>query len=137
VKRALLCTPVAALTLLTGATSGNAANGGISANVDSIATVVINANVVNFDFDLYNCPAGSEIVVVDWNATEPDRSDSAATGTSPYGISNGDPVQHLTLSAGASGFLAGEKWVGSGQIACGAVIVPVAGPGTTKSLNGV
>jgi len=137
VKRALLSTPVVALMVLAGATGGNAANSGISADVDSIATVVIDANVVNFDFDLYNCPAGSEIVVVDWNATEPDRSDSAATGTSPYGISNGDPVQHLTLSAGASGFLAGEKWVGSGLIACGTVIVPVAGSGTTKSLNGV
>ena len=123
--------------LLAGATSGNAANSGTSASVDSIATVVVNANVVNFDFDLYNCPAGSEIVVVDWNATEPDRSDSAATGTSPYGISNGDPVQHLTLSAGASGFLAGERWVGSGLIACGTAIVPVSGSGTTKSLNGV
>ena len=136
-KRALLSTPVVALMLLAGATSGNAANSGIAASVDSIATVVVNANVVNFDFDLYNCPAGSEIVVVDWNATEPDRSDSAATGTSPYGISNGEPVQHLTLSAGASGFLAGEKWVGSGLIACGTVVVPVAGSGTTKSLNGV
>jgi hypothetical protein len=137
VKRALLSTPVVALMLMAGATSGNAATGGISANVDSIATVVINANVVNFEFDLYNCPAGSEIVIVDWNATEPDRSDSGATGTSPYGLSNGDPVQHLTLSAGASGFLAGERWVGSGQIACGNVVVSVAGSGMTKSLNGV
>lgn len=136
-KRALLSTAVVALTLLAGTTNGNAASTEISANVDAIATVVINANVVNFDFDLYNCPAGSEIVVVDWNAVEPDRADSGATGTSPYGISNGDPVQHLTLSAGASGFLAGEKWVGSGQIACGTVVVPVAGSGMTKSLNGV
>jgi hypothetical protein len=137
VKRALLSTAVVALALLAGTTNGNAASTEISANVDAIATVVINANVVNFDFDLYNCPAGSEIVVVEWNAVEPDRADSGATGTSPYGISNGDPVQHLTLSAGASGFLAGETWVGSGQIACGTVIVPVAGSGMTKSLNGV
>jgi hypothetical protein len=140
VKRALLGTAVVALALLAGAANGNATNTtgtGISASVDSIATVVVNANIVNFDFDLYNCPAGSEIVVVEWNAAEPGRPDSGATGTSPYGISNGDNVQHLTLSAGASGFLAGEKWVGSGQIACGTVVVPVVGSGTTKSLNGV
>jgi hypothetical protein len=139
VKRALLSTAVVVLTLGAGTTTaGAAANGGaISASVDSVATVVINANVVNFDFDLYNCPAGAEIIVVDWNATEPNRPDAGAAGTTPVGISNGDQVQHLTLSAGASGFLAGEKWVGSGQIACGAVVVPVAGSGTTKSLNGL
>jgi hypothetical protein len=140
VKRALLSTAVIGLTLMVAGTgsAGAAASGGtVSANVDSIATLVISGSVVNFDFDLYNCPAGSEIIIVDWIANEPNRPDAGAAGTTPIGISNGDQVQHLSLSAGASGFLAGERWVGSGQIACGAVVVPVAGAGTTKSLNGV
>jgi hypothetical protein len=138
VKRALLSTAVVALMLVAGTASAGAANGSaVSANVDSIATLVISGSIVNFDFDLYNCPAGSEIVIVDWTASEPDRPDAGAAGTTPIGISNGDQVQHLSLSAGASGFLAGEKWVGSGQIACGAVVVPVAGSGATKSLTGV
>jgi hypothetical protein len=42
----------------------------------------------------------------------------------------------LTLKAGGN-FVAGERWVGSGTVACGAVLIPVAGNGTTKSLNGV
>jgi hypothetical protein len=142
VKRALLSTAVIGLTLMVAGTgtgsAGAAASGGtVSANVDSIATLVISGSIVNFDFDLYNCPAGSEIIIVDWIANEPDRPDAGAAGTTPIGISNGDQVQHLSLSAGASGFLAGERWIGSGQIACGAVVVPVAGSGTTKSLNGV
>jgi hypothetical protein len=140
VKRALLSTAVIGLTLMVAGagSAGAAASGGtVSANVDSIATLVISGSIVNFDFDLYNCPAGSEIIIVDWIASEPNRPDAGAAGTTPIGISNGDQVQHLSLSAGASGFLAGERWIGSGQIACGAVVVPVAGSGTTKSLNGV
>ena len=42
-----------------------------------------------------------------------------------------------TLFAGSSSFLAGERWVGSGLIACGPFMIPVQGSGMTKSLNGV
>ena len=108
-----------------------------SANVESIATVTGSHTVV-FEFDLYNCPAGQPIVITDWSAQEPDRPDSgAATAGVPYGLSNGDSIQHLTLDVDSSSFLAGERWVGSGDVACGAVVIPVAGSGQTKSLNGV
>jgi hypothetical protein len=141
VKRGLLSTAAMALAVLAVAASSQAAGTDpppVTASVDSIATPTVDNLVVNFDFDLYNCPAGSPIVIVDWSAQEPDRADSgAASAGNSYGLSNGDHVQHLSLSAGASGFLAGEKWFGSGQIACGSVVVPVVGSGMTKSLNGV
>jgi hypothetical protein len=107
-----------------------------SANVESIATVSNQITVV-FEFDLYNCPAGSEIIIDEWTANEPSRPDSGAvSGLSDYGLSNGDRVQHLVLQTGASSFLPGEQWVGSGTISCGATIIPVAGAGQTKSVNG-
>ena len=107
-----------------------------SANVESIATVTNQITVV-FEFDLYSCPAGSEIAVVDWTANQPSRPDSGAvSGFQGYGLSNGDPVQHLVLQTGASSFFPGNQWVGSGSIACGATIIPVAGAGQTKSANG-
>jgi hypothetical protein len=46
-------------------------------------------------------------------------------------------VQHLTIEAGASSFLAGERWVGSGTVNCGAIVIPVTGSGQAKSPNGV
>jgi hypothetical protein len=138
VKRGLLTTAVLALALLAATASSQAAGAPVTASVDSIATPTVDNLVVNFDFDLYDCPAGSPIVIVDWTAQEPDRADSgAASAGNAYGLSNGEHVQHLSLSAGASSFLAGEKWVGSGHIACGSTVVPVAGSGMTKSLNGV
>jgi hypothetical protein len=107
-----------------------------SANVESIATVTSQITVV-FEFDLYNCPAGSEIIVDDWMANEPSRPDSgAASGLQDYGLSNGNPIQHLVLEAGASSFLPGEQWVGSGSILCGTTPIPVSGAGQTKSVNG-
>jgi hypothetical protein len=137
-KRVLVCASVAFAALLGATGAGAAGNGsGVSADVDSIATVTGSHTVV-FDFDLYNCPAGEPIVIVDWMATQPNRPDSgAATAGAPYGASNGENVQHLTLDVDSSSFFAGDAWAGSGDIACGTVIVPVAGSGQTKSLNGV
>lgn len=135
-KRAFLVLAGAVLAML-GASANTRAANGISAQVDSVATVVSSVNVV-FQFDLYNCPSGEPIVVVDWQANEPSRPDSAASiALVPFGLSNGTSVQHLTVQAGSGGFLAGEKWVGSGSVACGAVTVPLVGSGQTKSLNGV
>ncbi len=107
-----------------------------SATVGNIATVVT-ANVTNFEFNLYDCPAGDEIVIVDWLAEQPARpGNQAEAALQPYSLSTGEQVQHLTLSA-ASDFIAGERWEGSGTVACGTVLIPVSGSGQTKSLNGV
>ena len=134
--RGLFVVVVAAVAFLGTSTRGGAA-GTVSAQVDPVATVTSNVTVV-FDFDLYNCPPGAEIVIVDWQAKEPARPDSgAAAALFPYGLSNGDPVQHLTLQANSGGFLAGEQWVGSGSIACGAVVIPVEGSGQAKSVTGL
>jgi hypothetical protein len=108
----------------------------VTAKVLSHATVTGAINVV-FSFDLFHCPAGQEIVLVDWQATEPSRADSgAATAGEPFGLSNGDDVQHLTSNENSSSFLAGEHWVGSGHIACGGTVIAVAGSGDTRSING-
>lgn len=138
-KRAALIVLVAVTVLL--AASANAAasgttSGGIYATVDSIATVTGATSVV-FDFDLFNCPAGQQMVVVNWSATEPESSESMATIDGvPYGPSTGENVQHLTAQAGSTAFFAGETWVGSGSIACGGVVVPVSGSGSATSING-
>ena len=133
-KRAFLV--LASVAALAATSAATAAGGSApSANVDSVA-VVTSANTVVFDFDLYNCPAG-EPITVDWTANEPSRPDSGAAGGGGYGLSNGVNVQHLTVSASAGGFLAGERWVGSGTVFCGATVIPVTGSGQTKSLNGV
>src|SRR4051794_10447440 len=125
----------AVIAALVGASSASSASAP-SANVENIATVVT-ANVTNFEFNLYNCPAGDEIVIVDWLAEQPARpGNQAEAALQPYSLSTGEQVQHLTLSA-ASDFIAGERWEGSGTVACGAVLIPVSGSGQTKSLNGV
>ena len=138
-KRLSIALLVALIALAASAGAGASSNSSstVSAQVDSIATVTSAVNVV-FDFDLYNCPAGEPIAIVEWIANEPSRPDSGASSIlDEYGLSNGDPIQHLTLSANSSSFLAGERWVGSGSVQCGAVTVPVAGSGQAKSLNGV
>ena len=120
---------------LLGGTAG--ASTAPSATVENTATVVNQVNVV-FEFDLYDCPAGSDIGILDWTATQPDRADSgAASGLQFYGVSNGDQDQRMVLEAGQSGFLPGERWVGSGDVICGTEVIPVTGSGQTKSLSGV
>jgi hypothetical protein len=109
-----------------------------SATVENIATVLIGGVATDFEFNLYNCPAGAEMAVVQWDAEQPARppGNGVSVGTQPFGESTGEQTQHLTLTA-FGGFVAGERWVGSGTIACGDVLIPVSGSGTTKSLNGV
>jgi hypothetical protein len=127
---------VSGLLLALGA-SAAAAGTSATATVENTATVTGAVSVV-FEFDLYDCPAGAEIAIVDWTANEPSRPDSgAAGGLQPYGLSNGAPVQHLVFEINSSSFLPGERWVGSGSIACGTVLIPVAGAGQAKALNGV
>jgi hypothetical protein len=137
-KRLFLGVIVALAAVGAGTGANASANSStVSVQVDSIATVISSINV-DFDFDLYNCPAGFEIVIVEWEANEPSRADSgAASAGQSYGLSNGSAVQHLTLFAGSGGFLAGARWVGSGIVACGPFTIPVQGSGMTKSLNGV
>ena len=122
-----------ALALVTGARSSTTP----TATVENIATVLIGNVATNFEFNLYDCPAGAEMAVIQWDAQQPSRPGSGVTlGTQPFGQSTGAQTQHLTLTAGGD-FVAGERWVGSGIVACGAVLIPVSGSGTTKSLNGV
>jgi len=107
-----------------------------TATVENVATVVL-TEVTNFEFNLYDCPAGEDMAVLEWTAEEPSRpGNGAAAGLTPFGTSSGAHTQHLTLSAG-SNFTAGERWVGSGTVVCGTVLIPVSGSGTTKSVNGV
>ena len=134
-RLATVAAMAAVVVALAGASSAGSANAP-SADVENIATVVL-TNVTNFEFNLYDCPAGDEIVIVDWLAEQPARpGNQAEAALQPYSLSTGEQVQHLTLSA-ASDFIAGERWEGSGTVACGAVLIPVSGSGTTKSLNGV
>ena len=105
-----------------------------TANVENIATVVIGGLVTDFEFNLYDCPAGQPMAV-EWQAQQP-SGNAVAIGVQPVGTSSGANTQHLTVSAGGD-FVAGERWQGSGTVFCGAVPIPVAGSGTTKSLNGV
>jgi hypothetical protein len=134
-KRVFALVAVAAAFAAPAGTASGAASQAPSANVDSIATVT-SANTVIFEFDLYNCPTGNPITV-DWTANQPARPDSGAVGGGDFGLSNGTSVQHLTIEAAMSSFLAGERWVGTGTVNCGAVAIPVTGSGQTKSPNGV
>jgi hypothetical protein len=125
----------AALVALAGAPSAGSTTAP-NASVENIATVIIGGVATDFEFNLYDCPAGEPMAVVEWEAQQPATGNVVASGTQPFGLSTGENVQHLTLLAGGS-FLAGERWVGSGTVACGLALIPVSGSGTTKSLNGV
>lgn len=134
-KLTIVAVAAAVMVALAGASSSSSANEP-TADVENIATVVL-TNVTNFEFNLYDCPAGEDMAVVEWTAEQPARpGNGAAAGLTPFGTSSGAHAQHLTLSAG-SNFVAGERWEGSGTVSCGAVLIPVSGSGTTKSLNGV
>jgi hypothetical protein len=124
----------AAFALLVG-TPGALSSTGFDAQVQNIATVVIGNIATNFEFVVRNCPAGEEMAVVAWDAEQPARApgNGVSSGTQPYGPSTGEQVQYLTLTAGGN-FPAGEQWVGSGFVACGATVVPVQGSGQTKSV---
>jgi hypothetical protein len=124
----------AVLVALAGASSANSSTAP-TASVENIATVIIGGVATDFEFNLYDCPAGEEMAVVEWEAQQP-NGNVVTSGTQPFGASTGANVQHLTLTAGGS-FVAGERWEGSGTVSCGAVLIPVSGSGTTKSLNGV
>jgi hypothetical protein len=126
----------AVVAMLTGASAGKSSTAP-SASVENIATVIIGFVTTNFEFRLYNCPAGEEMTVVDWQAEQPARpGNGAEAALAPFGPSTGEQVQYLTLTAG-SNFIAGERWVGSGTVACGAVLIPVSGSGQTVSQTGV
>lgn len=133
-KLTTVAAAAAVLVALAGASSARSANTEPTANVENIATVVIGGLVTDFEFNLYDCPAG-EPMAVEWQAQQP-SGNAVVIGIQPVGTSSGANTQHLTVSAGGD-FVAGERWDGSGTVYCGAVPVPVAGSGTTKSLNGV
>ena len=134
-RLATVAAMAAVVVALAGASSAGSSTAP-SATVENIATVVL-TEVTNFEFNLYDCPAGQDMAVLEWEAEQPARpGNGAAAGLTPFGTSSGEHAQHLTLSAG-SNFTAGERWEGSGTVVCGLVLIPVSGSGTTKSLNGV
>jgi hypothetical protein len=111
---------------------------GPSAQVENIATVVIGGTggLVDFQVDVRNCPAGDPITLIDWTADQPSRVETAAAAPPvEYGPSTGTTM-NLTVSAFGN-FVAGESWVGSGSIMCGAVLIPLVGSGQTHSVHGV
>ena len=125
-----------ACSLFVGTTTANSASG-TDASVENIATVLIGFVATNFEFNVYNCPAGEEMAVDFWEAEQPARAPGlGVVGSQPFGPSTGEQVQHLTLTAGGN-FVAGDSWVGDGFVSCGSVVVPVSGTGQTKSQNGV
>jgi plastocyanin len=136
-KRTFAALAVAVFGVLCLASAGLSASNSQapSANVDSIAVVTSDTEVV-FQMALYDCPAGN-LITVDWTANEPSRPDSGAAGGGGYGLSNGANVQYLTVRVNSSSFLAGERWIGSGTVNCGTILIPVSGSGQAKSLNGV
>src|SRR2546421_340567 len=103
----------AVMVALTGASSADSSSVP-NATVENIATVIVGNIATNFEFNLYGCPAGEEMAVVDWQAEQPARApgNGVSSGTQPFGASTGEQVQHLTLTAGGN-FVAGERWVGS------------------------
>jgi hypothetical protein len=133
-KLTTVAAAAAVLVALAGASAAGSANTEPTADVENIATVVIGGLVTDFEFNLYDCPAG-EPMAVEWQAQQP-SGNSVVIGVQPVGTSSGANTQHLTVSAGGD-FVAGERWVGSGTVYCGTVAIPVSGAGTTKSLNGV
>jgi hypothetical protein len=133
-KLTTVAAAAAVLLALAGASAAGSANTEPTADVENIATVVIGGLVTDFEFNLYDCPAG-EPMAVEWQAQQA-SGNSVVIGVQPVGTSSGANTQHLTVSAGGD-FVAGERWVGSGTVFCGSVPIPVSGAGTTKSLNGV
>src|SRR4029079_3712915 len=135
-----LTTVVAAAAVIAALAAASSAHSstGPSASVENIATVIIGNVATDFEFNVYDCPAGDEMVVVEWEAEQPARApgEGGSGGSLSFGESTGAQTQHLTVTAGGN-FIAGERWVGTGLVACGGVLIPVSGSGTTKSLNGV
>jgi hypothetical protein len=136
-RRSLGVLSVLLAVLLVGS-AGAQGSTGPDARVENIATVLIGNVAVNFEFDLYNCPAGQEMAIVSWDAEQPARppGSGVSVGTQGYGPSTGERVQYLTLTASGN-FVAGERWIGSGFVACGAVVIPVEGSGQTLAQTGV
>jgi hypothetical protein len=56
-----------------------------SATVENIATELIGGVATDFEFNLYNCPAGAEMAVVQWDAEQPARppGNGVSVGTQP------------------------------------------------------
>ncbi len=131
---------VAALAALVAAFAPAATAAGpsdtVRADVESVATVTSQVNVV-FEFNLYDCPAGFDMEIVEWKATQPDRVDSLALiAAQPFGTSSGNRLQNLTVQT-VGDFLAGLRWEGQGTVKCGPFLIPVEGAGMTQSFTGV
>jgi len=136
-KRVILTSLLLAAIVPVGAAARGSAATTPSANVEAIAVVVLNVgttSTTNFNFNVYNCPAGA-IISIDWNAEQVEPG-TAALGDGLFISSTGDQVQHFVVSAVGS-LRPGYMWRGSGVVTCGAVPIPVTGSGQTKSTSGV
>jgi hypothetical protein len=130
---------LAGVAMLGGSTAtAQSSAGGFDATVESVATVIVGNVSTDFEFTFTNCPAGSEMAVIEWEAEQPARApgNGVATGLNPFGQSTGERVQHMVLTAFGN-FVPGDRWVGSGLVACGASVIPVEGSGVTMSQTGV
>jgi hypothetical protein len=133
-----------AVTTVALAGAGSAAQADLTPGTDTafraevvpVATITSHVQIA-YDFVLYNCPPGVEIVVDDWQASEPNKPDAGALiVAADYGLSTGEPVQRLVAGVNQNAFLADEQWVGQGEVSCGPVTVPVTGSGQARSING-
>jgi hypothetical protein len=137
-KRVLIITASLVALLLPSAAGGTGGPvaGGFAAKVNDTAIVVTNFGTTattNFEFDVYNCPAGQPIDIV-WSAEQP-RPGTSTSGDGNFLFSTGDPIQHFVVST-IGGFRPGYTWVGSGVVNCGALTAAVQGSGPTVPVGG-
>ncbi|MBA2361007.1 MAG: hypothetical protein H0V79_08780 [Actinobacteria bacterium] len=105
-----------------------------TANVVSNATLVmyvVSGAFTNFEFHVSDCPEGEPITIT-WEAEQPDRADISA-GEGFY-FSGPDATQRFVLTT-VGAFSPGYRWVGSGTVTRGPVVIPVTGSGSTKIVS--
>jgi hypothetical protein len=111
-------------------------NQGFFVTVQPSATITSHISIA-FDFDFHNCASGLQMVVDDWDVTEPEKPDAGgAIVAVDYGLSNGDSVQRLVVAPTENALLAGLRWVGTGHATCGPVTLPIYASGIARSVNG-
>ena len=105
-----------------------------TANVHSNATIVMQVSTntfTNFEFSVTACPEGQPITIT-WEATQPDKGDTSA-GEATYFSGPDNTQRFIVTTVGA--FSPGYRWVGTGTVTCGPVVIPVTGSGTTKVVS--
>lgn len=126
---------LAALAMCVAVPSGaSAARGAPSVYVHSNATIVMHlgsGSFVNFEFVVQDCPPGT-LMTFTWEAEQPEPGHLGG-GEGTY-ISGPDSTQRFILTI-QTVFAPGYRWVGSGVVTCGPVVIPVTGSGGTKVVS--